>query len=198
VTSDKKSDDEEVSRANNAERRRYERTKVETPGRVFVPGDGREVSCMVLNLSPGGASIQCDDTLPDGVPVVLYVDSVGRFEGIVTWIKEADHGISFHSSPQKQARTADRLKSLGHGIAREETALRRHERFTANDRGEFQRADGTAVPCIVLDLSTSGASLKTTFRPAIGEVISLGATTARVVRYHEDGIGVEFVRPANA
>jgi hypothetical protein len=48
------------------------------------------------------------------------------------------------------------------------------------------------VACEVVDLSLSGLSLKTTVKPPIGEVITIGQVSGRVVRHHESGIAVEF------
>lgn len=49
----------------------------------------------------------------------------------------------------------------------------------------------------LLDVSISGASIATTERPEIGSEIVVGQLTARVVRHHEHGIGVEFVELQN-
>ena len=48
------------------------------------------------------------------------------------------------------------------------------------------------VPCEVLDLSLSGLSLKTAVKPLIGEVITIGHVSGRVVRHHETGVALEF------
>jgi hypothetical protein len=48
------------------------------------------------------------------------------------------------------------------------------------------------VQCEVLDLSLSGLSLKTMVKPPLGEVITIGHVSGRVVRHHESGIAVEF------
>ena len=52
---------------------------------------------------------------------------------------------------------------------------------------------GIAVDCRVLDVSLSGASIGTEARPAIGSEVTLGKLRCRVMRYHERGIGVQFL-----
>ena len=64
-----------------ADRRRYRRVRVNLQGRLFVPADEREARCKVIDLSPGGAAIECNVAPENGTPVVLYVDGFGRFEG---------------------------------------------------------------------------------------------------------------------
>ncbi len=47
--------------------------------------------------------------------------------------------------------------------------------------------------CEVLDLSTSGVSVKTDIRPPVGEYVLIGQMAGRVARHHESGVGIEFV-----
>ena len=50
------------------------------------------------------------------------------------------------------------------------------------------------MACRVIDLSASGAAIKTDQRPEIGALVTIGKTTGRVVRHLEDGFAVEFTR----
>ena len=54
-------------------------------------------------------------------------------------------------------------------------------------------ADGQSVDCRVLDVSLSGASIGTEARPPIGSEVIFGKLRCRVMRYHERGIGVQFL-----
>ena len=56
------------------ERRRFKRVRVELPGRLFTPADGKEARCQIRDLSPGGAAIACELMPVPGTQVVLYVD----------------------------------------------------------------------------------------------------------------------------
>ena len=47
--------------------------------------------------------------------------------------------------------------------------------------------------CEILDISLQGMSLQTQSRPPVGEIVKLGVTSGRVVRHHDDGIGVQFL-----
>jgi hypothetical protein len=44
-----------------------------------------------------------------------------------------------------------------------------------------------------LDVSVSGASVATDARPDVGSEVTLGKLRAKVVRYHEQGFGVQFL-----
>lgn len=191
----KKDDVEPVIAKAKAERRRFRRVRVDLTGRLFVPADSRECHCKVVDLSPGGASLECDLVLEMDTAVVLYIDGFGRLEGTIMRANEGDFGVRFNCTAMKRERIAEQLilfmnKGLVDGS---EAEIRRHDRTPQKGIARFTRADGQFVACEVLDLSVSGVSLKTDVRPPIGEFVLIGQMAGRVARHHEHGIGIEFV-----
>ena len=70
---------------------------------------------------------------------------------------------------------------------------RRHERRQPKTPiTQLITEDGTEHICRVLDLSLSGAAVKTKVRPKIGKSIKVGKIRARVVRHLDDGLAIEF------
>jgi PilZ domain len=182
-----------------AERRRFRRVPIDIRGKIFVPGDERDGSCRIIDLSPGGAQVACELGLPAGTPIVLYVDGFGRFEGVVARPVDAkdqtdgNFGIKFHCSALKRERVAEQLTVfLNKGVV-DESAMRRHDREPTKGLARFTRANGDIVGCEVLDLSLSGVSLKSDVKPPIGEVVLIGQMAGRVARHHETGVAIEFV-----
>lgn len=176
-----------------AERRSFKRVRVDLPGRLFVPADAREARCTVSNLSPGDAVIECEVMPEIDVPIVLYIDGFGRFEGSVTRCEASNVCVRFNCTPLKRERIAEQLTLFLNKNIVDGSALRRHERAPAKGFTRFTRADGQLVRCEVLDLSTSGVSVKSDVRPPIGEYILIGQMAGRVARHHETGVGIEFV-----
>ena len=186
-------DAEPVVAKASAERRRFRRVKVDTPGRLFIPSYSTEARCTVSDLSPGGAAITCE-TIPDAsTPVVLYVDNFGRFEGTVVRRDGYGFGLSFVSTPSKRERTAEQLTLFMNKTLVDDSVLRRHERSSQKGFAKFTRADGQIVQCEVMDISVGGVSLKTEIKPSIGEFVLIAQIAGRVARHHGDGIGIEFV-----
>ena len=179
-----------------AERRRHLRVEVDIAGRIFVPGDGREGECRVIEMSPGGAQVVSDIIPETGTYIVLYVEGFGRFDAEVVRSEWDRFAATLRCSAMKQDRVAE---LLGHIKTRDGstsgTTLRRHERAAGQGITHYTNADGEMVACEVIDLSLSGVSLKTNFRPAIGEIVLIGQTSGRVVRHHETGFAVEFSTP---
>ncbi len=183
-----------------AERRRFRRVRVDLSGRLFVPADSRECHCKVVDLSPGGASIECDLVLETNTPVILYVDGFGRLEGSIIRNNPGDFGVRFNCTAMKRERIAEQLTLFMNKELLEEADLRRHDRTPTKGIARFTRSDGQFVACEVMDLSVSGVSLKTDVRPPVGEFVLIGQMAGRVARHHENGIGIEFIGggPASA
>jgi len=183
-----------------AERRLCQSVQVDLKGRIFVPGDETDAACVITDMSASGARVVCKELAPrPDAQVVLYIDGFGRFEALVVHQPDneaagAGFGVKFTCSPLKRERVADQLSAyMNHGVL-DESTLRRHERTPARELTHFTRANGDVINCEVLDLSLSGLSLSTRRRPPIGEIVTIGQMSGRVVRHHETGIGVEFVR----
>lgn len=164
------------------ERRRVERVAAGVPGKVIVPSIEREADCVVTNISPAGAEIACEIAHLLDTPIVLFAAGLGRFEGHVIWERDGSYGVRFSGGAPTRGSS---------GTQRAER--RRHKRVAANVLAQFAREDGTIVPCVVLDFSISGVSLETNVLPRMGERVSIGGMIGRVVRFHQTGVGIEFV-----
>src|ERR1700748_503339 len=98
----KRTQDPVAARA-KAERRRFRRVAVNLAGKLFLPADSREVICQVVDLSPGGASLECDFVPEPNTAVVLYCEGgFGRFEGTVARRDGFGFGMRFHATAMKR------------------------------------------------------------------------------------------------
>jgi hypothetical protein len=177
------------------ERRHHGRVRLALAGRLFIPGDETEAHCTVLDLSPGGAAIDCEIIPEHSTPVVLYVEGFGRFEGRVTRRGTSDFGVAFASTSAKRERTARKITAFLNKTLGYESALSRHARGRGQGFAKFTRADGQVIRCQVKDISLRGVSLKSEVRPRVGEFVLIAAVAGRVARHHEQGIDIEFVGP---
>ncbi len=178
--------------AKNRDRRRHSRVKVNVLGR-FMLSDRREYPCQIINMSPGGAAVVAPVVGAIGERVVVYIDHIGRVEGEI--VREIQGG--FAMTINAPARKRDKLASVLTWLANRDVLNlpedRRHERFVPkNPITRIVLADGREYPSRIIDVSLSGAALKTDVKPEIGTAITIGKMRARVVRHTEEGIGVEF------
>lgn len=72
--------------------------------------------------------------------------------------------------------------------------VREASRFIPEDpHSTLTLADGTARPCLVIDLSASGIAVSSDVQPAVGTPLAVGACVGRVVRALPNGFAVQFV-----
>jgi len=188
--------DIKYSQSPSIDRRAYERYPVALPGQLFDPAQSSTVPCQVNSLSAGGAAIQCPETPPLNVALVLYIEGFGRFDAVTV---RYDNGVlGLECTDTKRERTKENLVIFTEEGLTAVTRLRQDTRASITSACYICRPGGNRVLCDVEDISLHGASLKTLDRPALGEIVSIGRTHGRVVRHHETGIAVEFVKASGA
>ena len=174
------------------EQRQFDRAKTALNGKMFVPAEERTVDCNVVDISGGGAGITCAEMPPLSTFVVLYIDEYGRFEAVMTRVVGEVLGLRFVCSDAKRKRLIDKLTKSVNSEPAEAASLCRHRRVKGSPISTFTRCSGDRVDCEIIDISLTGASLKTEICPPNGEMILIGQMAARVIRQHEHGVGIVF------
>jgi hypothetical protein len=177
------------------ERRRFRRVHVAITGRLYIPATQEEAICTVEDISPGDACILCELRDEPRGRAVIYLDTLGRFEGPVVRARNGGFVMTFSCSLQKREKLADQLALEMNRHLMSEADLRRFDRVEATNGSftHFTRSTGEQMRCEVLDLSLTGVSVRTDHKPPVGEHILIGHRAGRVARHHADGIGVEFL-----
>jgi hypothetical protein len=176
------------------ERRRFQRVRVNLLGRYML-ADRREFPCQVTDMSPGGMALVAPVTGQVGERVIAYVDHVGRLEGVIARQFQNGFAMTVAATPRKRDKLAAQLTWLANRHILNLPEDRRHGRFTPrNPSARLILPNGINIACRVIDLSESGAAIKTDQRPDIGALVTIGKTTGRVVRHLEEGFAIEFTR----
>nr|WP_320141700.1 PilZ domain-containing protein [uncultured Cohaesibacter sp.] len=174
------------------ERRRHQRVKVNLLGR-FMLENKTEYPCQVINMSPGGMAMITPIRGEIGERVIAYIDHIGRIEGKIVRKIEGGFAITVDATVRKRDKLASQLTWLANRHLLDLPEDRRHERRQPKQPiTKLILPDGSEHICRVLDLSLSGAALKTSARPAVGKDVRIGKIRARVVRHLEDGLALEF------
>lgn len=175
------------------DRRRHKRYALALLGR-FMRANKQEFPCRLNDISVGGASFMAPVEVEMGERIIVYLDEIGGLEGEVVRIFDGGFAISLRASQHKREKLAAQITWL---INKEELGGnfgRRHQRLAVvNKTSTLVLADGTTADCKVLDVSLSGASIGTDARPPIGDVVMFGKLRCKVMRYHDRGIGVQFL-----
>jgi hypothetical protein len=167
-------------------------------GRFMLP-DTTEHSCRVAELTIEGAIFATETPPPVGLPIVAYIDTIGRVVGVSGERVDGGFKVQFTVAGTRRDRLASRLKSIGQKPDTDSTESepsRRAVRFRIAERtSELALPDGRIYSCEVIDISLTGAAVKTEVMPTLGTCVMLGKMRGRIVRYTDQGIAIEFVSP---
>ncbi len=175
-----------------AERRNFQRVRVKVYGRYMLE-DRSEHPCQVIDMSPGDVALRANQAGQLGEKVIVYLDHIGRVEGVVTRRFPDGFAMTILASERKRDKLTAQLTWLANRHELDLPEDRRHERVTPRNPLSILRVeDGAEHRCRIIDLSLSGAAVEVGTKPAIGTAVALGAMRGRVVRHFEDGVAIEF------
>ena len=182
-----------VRRAEGLDRRRHRRVLWQVPVRGLT-GLGEEFTCNTIDVCAGGIRINLARPLEKGENLVLYVEDIGRVEGVIVRVlNEIGYAIEFRVPPRKREKIADALTWLVNkdrlGLSDERIA----ERRPATGQVIAIHGKGISIACAVADVSLFGVALKTAGpRPMIGDRVQIGERAGTCVRYIDGGFAVDF------
>ncbi|MFT3723970.1 MAG: PilZ domain-containing protein [Hyphomonadaceae bacterium] len=182
-----------IRRKEELDRRKYRRVNWAVRVRGLT-GEGEEFTCTTVDVCAGGLRINLARPLSQGENLVLYIDDIGRVEGVVARVlNEIGYAIEFKVPPRKRDKIADQLTWLINkgrlGLSDEREA----ERRPGGGQVTAVYGKGTSIVCAVADVSIFGVALKTSgARPMIGDRVQVGERAGTCVRYIEGGFAVDF------
>ena len=77
------------------ERRRFRRVNVAITGRLYIPATQEETICTVEDISPGDACIRCELREEPKGRAVIYLETLGRFEGPIVRARNGGFVMTF-------------------------------------------------------------------------------------------------------
>ena len=174
------------------DRRRHKRVAVTLLGR-FMRANRQEYPCKLVDISVGGASMMSPVDVTIEEKVIAYFDHIGGVEGHVVRCFEGGFAIKFNATQHRREKLAAQLTWLINRDQLPGLEERRHERIVPKNADSSLKIGDITVACKVLDVSISGASVGTELRPALGTEVVLGRLRAKVMRHHEQGLGLQFL-----
>jgi len=177
------------------DQRRHRRLPLAMPGRYLDPVRG-EFRCKLVDVSPGGARVLAEVPPAVGERVVMLFEGLGRLEGDVVRAGRAGFAIRFTHSQRKRDRLADaitwRYNMTRLGLTDDRGAARK----PSKGQTFLRLRDGLVIKADVIDVSITGAAFACLERPRIGDKVTAGEMTGRVVRWLENGFAVSFDPPS--
>ncbi|MCJ2119490.1 PilZ domain-containing protein [Methylobacterium sp. J-001] len=185
-----------VSRGRDAaDQRRHQRVRVSVLGRYML-ANRREYPCQTVDMSPGGVRLTCAVVGEIGERVVLYLEHIGRIEGVIVRHSAGGFAVQLNATPRKRDKIASQLTWLAN---REILGLpegRSHERLVPTHTAVTLRVEsGREIQARLIDISMSGVAIASSATLHLGASVTVGSTPGRLVRYFDGGFGVQFLLP---
>ena len=177
------------------ERRRHQRLKLMLSGRYML-SDHREHPCSTIDISPVGIAISGQRKGSIGEHVILYINQIGRLEGVIARNADTWFAVKLQLTPSKSEQLKGILAWLVSHHTRGAPDQRAHQRFAPfRRRAILTTQDGRQYQAALINLSSLGAAMTVDAAPAIGSPVTIGRNSGRVVRHLAMGIAVEFDQP---
>lgn len=179
-------------RGDLGDRRGQERFRVKLYGR-FMLEDQTEHPCAVEDISTGNVSLRTDHAGNAGEKVIVYLDQIGRIEGVITRKDVNGFALTILATDRKREKLAAQLSWLTNRERHGAIEDRRHERIAPrNPNTVLHMSDGRQYQCRIIDLSLSGAAIEIDVKPAMGTPVILGTMQGHIVRHFDEGVAVQF------
>ncbi len=164
----------------------------------FMRPDKSEFPAKLIDISVAQLTLASPVLLEPKEKVVAYFEHIGLLDGIVDRVFETGFSMCLNITTRKREKLAAQLTWLINRSEFSGLEERRHERVAVGNKTVAMQIGERKYECGLLDISLSGASLGTHFRPAIGTEVVVGVQNAIVRRHHEHGIGVQFLQVQEA
>ena len=126
--------------------------------------------------------------------VTTHFQPFGTLRGKIARHIDGGFCIDIDATSEERERLATRIDWYKKRTFAGLTDKRQHKRFMPRDpRSVLLLADGKLLPCLIIDISASGAAVSADVDPAVGSALAVGRVVARVVRLLEVGFAVQFV-----
>jgi len=165
---------------------------------------GNRVACRTLEIDPNHIALSCPVAGNPGDRIDLDLDLLGILHGVIEGRMAA--GLRVNVGHTYQDHIAQKLAwfnaCLGQGTGDTDTAPfkeRRAQRIVPEQKNcQFTDPDGVLHQAEIINISCSGAAIKSTYLPLVGAPIILGGSMGRrglTVRRLEGGFAIAFLEP---
>lgn len=164
----------------------------------YMRADKSEYPSKMIDISVAHMTLSSPVVLARNEKVVTHFEHLGLLDGTVEKIVDGGFSMRLNITTRKREKLAAQLTWLMNRSEFSGLEERRHERIAVSNKAISLQVGDRRYKCVLLDISLSGASLGTNFRPLIGEEVIVGRQRAIVRRHHDQGIGVQFLQVQEA
>ena len=151
-------------------------------------------ACRLQSISPHLLVASAPVLGTPGEELSANFEPFGTLRGRVERLIDGGFSMAIETSAEERELLIKRIgwykKRVFQGVADK----RAHRRVMPRDpRSTILFGNGARLPCLIIDMSRSGAALSADVQPELGTPLAVGRVVARVVRWLDVGFAVQFV-----
>ncbi len=151
-------------------------------------------ACRLQSISPQLMVASAPVLGAPGEELSANFEPFGTIRGRVGRLIDGGFSMAIETTTEERDLLIKRIgwykKRVFHGVADK----RAHRRVMPRDpRSTILFADGSRLPCLIIDMSGSGAALSADIQPDLGTPLAVGRVVGRVVRWLDVGFAVQFL-----
>lgn len=163
------------------------------------PGDDGKVAvyaCRLCSISTRIAVIVGPVVGKEGETITAHFDDFGILRGKVCRKLPSGFAVVLTLSDAERDKLGAKIVWQKKKVHEQVPDKREHKRILPRDpRTILTLADGTQMPCFVIDVSQSGIAVSAEVWPGLGTPMAVGKLVGRVVRYLDVGFALQFIQP---
>ena len=155
------------------------------------PEGGQVLACRLDTISPQMLTAHAPVAGQVGEEVDASFEPFGLLRGRLRHVTRSGFAMSIEVSDEDRYILSRRIE----WHARHQPVERRSNQrlLPDNPHSVLLLGDGTSCPCLILNMSSSGAAVSADLRPPIGTPLALGRTLGRVARRTDIGFAMRFL-----
>ncbi len=166
----------------------------------YITNGGRESAGRLQDISEGGLFMATSTPIAIGEEIILYPDGLGRLNGKIVRKDDGGVAVEFDLSDVQKTYLAKRIDAAVSGTPylklMEKRAHRRLE-LKVESRA-IAPTECLEFDCIIIDLSLSGALVRSQVKPPLGAEVRIGSLRGQVKRHWKEGFAIQFAQAAAA
>ena len=179
--------------------------KIAVDGHYTLPnwydpqGKLRTFACRTTRISPYRMMVDVPVVGKVGDCLTSYFRDFGKLDGHISDTRPGGFLLELDVSYATRERLSNKLTWLEEKLKDPAVIdLRRHPRVVpAQSHSTLTLADGAIHPCLIIDMSETGAAVSAELQPDVGTPLAVGTRVGRVMRNFPGGFAVKFVERLN-
>jgi hypothetical protein len=162
--------------------------------RVGEDGKVSVYACRLCSISTRLAVVVGPVIGREGETVTAHFDEFGILRGKISRKLPSGFVMDLQLSDVDRNKLGGKIIWQKKRVHEQVPDKREHKRILPRDpRTLLTLADGTQLPCFVIDISQSGVAVSADIWPGLGTPMAVGKLVGRVVRYLDVGFALQFI-----